>query len=220
MCSVPHILVRDFETRSALDLSDTSAWRYAADQTTDILCISYAADDAPVQIWTPEQRIPEEFLEAASNSDWLGVAHNDQFETAIEQRLLGPRYSWPQIPLEQHRCTMAMALAAAMPAALENAAAVLALPFQKDRDGQRLMRKLARRTDKDPDPEDLKRLYEYCRRDSEIERALFHRLPPLSPAEQVLWELDQRINARGFHVDRALAEAAHKHDFGTHSRAA
>ena len=210
MCSAPHILVRDFETWSALDLSDTGAWRYAADPTTDILCISYAADDAPVQIWTPGQPIPEEFLEAARNSDWLVVAHNDQFESAIEQRLLGPRYSWPQIPLEQHRCTMAMALAAAMPAALENAAAVLALPFQKDRDGQRLMRKLARRTDKDPDPEDLKWLYEYCRRDSEIERALFHRLPPLSPAEQVLWELDQRINARGFHVDRALAEAAHK----------
>ena len=34
------------------------------------------------------------------------------------------------------------------------------------------------------------------------------RLPPLSEDEQRLWTLDARINARGFHVDRVLAEAA------------
>ena len=37
MSPAPHILVRDFETRSALDLSDAGAWRYAADFTTDIV---------------------------------------------------------------------------------------------------------------------------------------------------------------------------------------
>ena len=44
--------------------------------------------------------------------------------------------------------------------------------------------------------------------DVEIERALYHRLPPLSASEQALWTLDARINQRGFHIDRTLAEAA------------
>ena len=45
------------------------------------------------------------------------------------------------------------------------------------------------------------RLQEYCRRDVEVERELYRRLPPLSPDEQKLWELDAAINARGFFVD-------------------
>jgi DNA polymerase len=51
-------------------------------------------------------------------------------------------------------------------------------------------------------------LYAYCRRDVEAERALFQALPPLSPDEQRLWELDQTINERGFHTDGELLEAA------------
>jgi DNA polymerase len=47
-------------------------------------------------------------------------------------------------------------------------------------------------------------------RDVEIERALYHQLPPLAAAEQKLWELDAVVNERGFHVDVALARAADK----------
>ena len=159
-----HILHRDFETRSTARLDLCGAWRYAADPTTEILCVGYAVDDGPVQIWTPGQPIPEEFIEAERNPNWLVVAHNDQFESAIEERVLQPRYGWPLVPLERHRCTMAMALAAALPGALENAAAALGLPYQKDREGRRLMLRLARlAADEEPDAEDLQRLYEYCR---------------------------------------------------------
>ena len=204
-----HILHRDFETRSTARLELCGAWRYAADPSTEIYCVGYAVDDGPVQIWTPDQPIPEEFIEAARNPNWLVVAHNDQFESAIEERLLQPRYGWPLVPLERHRCSMAMALAAALPGALENAALALDLPYQKDREGRRLMLRLARlAADEEPDAEDLQRLYKYCSRDVEVERALFNRLPPLCASEQALWTLDARINARGFHVDRALAIAA------------
>src|SRR5215467_9618590 len=105
------ILYRDFETRSTLDLSRVGAHRYAADPTTEILCVGYAIDDGSIEIWTPGQPVPEEFIEAAKNPDWLVVAHNDGFESAIEEHVLNPRPSWPLIPLAQHRCTMAMALA-------------------------------------------------------------------------------------------------------------
>jgi DNA polymerase bacteriophage-type len=33
-------------------------------------------------------------------------------------------------------------------------------------------------------------------------------VPPLSDAEQALWVLSWKINARGFHIDRRFAEAA------------
>src|SRR5262249_51267145 len=57
-------------------------------------------------------------------------------------------------------------------------------------------------------PERRRRLAEYCRRDVEIERELYKRLPPLSDAEQQLWTLDAAINRRGFQVDTRLAGAA------------
>ena len=58
--------------------------------------------------------------------------------------------------------------------------------------------------------ERLDRLYDYCRQDVEVERELYERLPPLSPAEQALWVLSNQINERGFRVDRDFAEAARK----------
>ena len=58
--------------------------------------------------------------------------------------------------------------------------------------------------------ERLERLYSYCQQDVEVERELYERLPPLSAAEQQLWELSSRINERGFHVDRQFAEAARR----------
>ena len=130
-------------------------------------------------MWIPGQPIPEEFHAAARDPDWLIVAHNDAFERAIEEFILAPRYSWPLIPIERHRCTMAMTLANALPAALDKVAEVLDLPVRKDAQGARLMRLMSRprkpRAGEDPnhiywqdDPEKLERLYAYCRNDVEV----------------------------------------------------
>ena len=134
----------DIETRSTVSLEDAGAWRYAADAMTEILCVAFAIDDDEPQIWTPGQPIPTEFFELAGNPDWCVVAHNQQFERAITTHILQPRFGWPEIPLAQQRCSMALALAHALPGALENAAAALRLPFQKDREGYRLMRLMSR----------------------------------------------------------------------------
>ena len=67
----------------------------------------HAVDDNPVQTWVPGDPIPTEFTEAAHDPTWTVVAHNDQFETAIEDLLLHSRFDWPHAPLERHRCTMA-----------------------------------------------------------------------------------------------------------------
>ena len=217
--STAHVLHRDYETRSQAILKLVGPHRYAADPRSEVLCCAYAVDDDPVQLWRPGDPIPPEFLEAARNSNWIVIAHNDAFETAIEQQLLHLHYAWPVIPLERHRCTMAMALAAGLPARLSLAADALELGNRKDTAGERLMHQTSkpRRAHKDEDPSQvywfdddarLQRLSAHCKQDVEVERELYNRLPPLSPAEQSLWELTCKINIRGFYVDRKFAGAA------------
>ena len=177
-------LHRDYETRSRAILKNVGTHRYAADPSTEILCVAFAVDDDPVQLWIPGNPVPPEFIEAAHDPRWIVVAHGDHFETAIEQHVLAPRYGWPLIPIERHRCTMAMSLAAGLPARLSAAADALELANRKDAAGERLMHQTSKprraRQDEDPagtywfdDPERLDRLYAYCRQDVEVERELY-----------------------------------------------
>jgi hypothetical protein len=66
-----HVLHYDFETRSACDLQTAGAWRYAADGSTEVTVCAYAIDDEAMQIWTPGDPVPKEFIEAAVNPNWL-----------------------------------------------------------------------------------------------------------------------------------------------------
>jgi DNA polymerase len=189
--------------------------------STEVLCSAYAIDSGPVQLWRPGDKIPDAFVEAALNPSWIAVAHNAAFEMAIEREIMFPRFGWPVIPLEQCRCTLAMCLALGLPARLSAAADALELANRKDAAGERLMHQIRkpRRPRKDEntnqiywfdDNDRLQRLYDYCRQDVEVERELYLRLPPLSQNEQAIWELSNKINLRGFCVDRAFAEAARK----------
>jgi len=216
-----HVLYRDFETRSQAVLKTVGSYKYATDPTTEVLCVAYAVDDRPVELWTPTDPIPAEFIEAASDPNWVVCAHGAHFEDAIERYVLHPQLGWPIFPLEKQRCTQATALAAGLPARLGALADVLELANRKDVAGERLMHQLAkpRRARKDEnaagiywfdDAERLGRLHAYCLQDVEVERELFDRLPPLSPAEQALWALSTTINRRGFHIDRQFAEAARR----------
>jgi DNA polymerase len=214
-----HVLHRDFETRSQLDLKKVGAHKYAVHPTTECLCAAYAVDGGPVQLWLPGDPPPEVWLEAAHNPNWIAAAHNDQFETAIEQHILAPRFGFPLIPIERHRCTQAMALALGLPAKLSTAANALELANRKDAAGERLMhqmskpRRARKGEDRDAvhwfdDAERLQRLYTYGTQDVEVERELHDWLLSLPPAEQLLWQLSSTINGRGFCFDRSFAGAA------------
>jgi DNA polymerase bacteriophage-type len=213
------ILHFDFETRSAADLKRVGAHVYAAHATTDVRCCAYVVDDGEVQLWTPGMPVPPEFIAAANNSDWIVVAHNARFERLIMQHIMAPRYGWPVIPLAQQRCTMASALSLALPPGLEKVAKALGLEHQKDAAGARLMKEMSRprdpRDDEDPngiywvdDPEKIERLHRYCIQDVEAERALHKRIGFLPPAEQLKWEHDALVNARGVYIDGELLSAA------------
>jgi DNA polymerase len=146
-------------------------------------------------------------------------AFNDQFERLIEQHIMTPRYGWPTVPIERHRCSQAAALSLALPASLNGVARALSLEQQKDDTGRSAMLRMAKprrpRQDEDPagtywfdDPERREQLYAYCKQDVATERALHQRIGSLSQAEQDLWVLDAAINARGIHLDAQLLEAA------------
>ena len=214
-----HVLHRDYETRSTLNLQNVGPWKYASGDDTDVWCCAYAVDLQPVRLWRPGDPVPPEFTQAAADPGWLLCAHNAPFEIAIECFIMQRRYGWPKIPLPRQRCTMAAALALALPSKLELLADALELLHRKDKAGQRLMLQMSKprrlRKGEDPkgiywfDDEDrLQRLGEYCCEDVETEREAFQQLRPLSPKEQELWLFDLRINARGFHIDRELAAAA------------
>ena len=92
-------LYRDYETRSVLELPGVGAHVYAAHSSTDVWCCAYAVDEGDVQLWTPGMPVPNAFVEAARNPDWVVSAFNAGFERPIEQHIMGPRYGWPRVPL-------------------------------------------------------------------------------------------------------------------------
>lgn len=156
------------------------------------------------------------------------VAHNAAFEWVIWNCICVPKYGWPPLRIEQMRCTMAQAYAMALPGALEKVAPALGIEQRKDMAGQRIMMQLARpksylgpapdeRGWQEPepvfwkpsdDPEKFQRLYDYCKTDVIVEREVDRRTMRLSPEEQRLWILDQRINQRGVQVDLRSIDAA------------
>jgi hypothetical protein len=214
----------DIESRGTLNLRTSGVYRYANHKDTEVSLVGFAIDEGPIQHWFgPVRRqcsadpIPSEIVTAARDHDF--IAHNALFDRTMYEAHLVRHYGWPRIPLSRWRCTMATALANALPGSLEGAAAALGLSIQKDREGQRLMlamtRPRRRRKGEDPnalnwidDETSFARFVPYLERDVELLRALFNRLPPLSEEEQKLWEFDATINVRGFAIDVELAKNA------------
>jgi DNA polymerase bacteriophage-type len=169
-------------------------------------------------LWVPGDPVPEVFVEAANNPDWVVSAFNNRFERAIEQHIMAPRYGFPLVPLERHRCTQAAALSLALPFSLEAVAKALGVA-EKDEVGRQLMLKMAKPRKPKKGEDETKtywlddadrraRLYEYCRQDVVVERAIHARVGHLSESEQEIWRLDQIVNDRGVYVDAEFIDAA------------
>lgn len=180
------------------------------------MCAAYAFDGEPVRLWTPDLPISPDVIAHVTEGKSV-IAHNAAFEYRIWNEVCHRRLGWPEFRIEQMRCTMAMAYAMGLPGSLDGAASAVGLEQRKDAKGARIMLQLSkpRRVEPDgtiiwwDDPVKLQSLYTYCVQDVEVERALHHRLMELSPAEQALWRIDQRINDRGVRVnldelDRAI----------------
>lgn len=208
----------DLESRSTVDLKKAGTYLYATHPSTDIWCVAYATDDAPVELWVPGQPLPDNLKSYIANGGSI-TAHNAMFERLMWWYVLMPRYGWPKPKIEQFRCTMTMALAMSLPGSLENAAGAVGLTIGKDMKGHRRMMQMSKPRDEDwsgkptwwDDQPRREELYAYCKQDVEVERALDKRLLNLSQKEQELWWLDQRINDRGVSVDLSACRNAVRH---------
>jgi DNA polymerase len=180
-------LVFDIETCSVADLTKVGSWLYARHLSTRARCVSYClvidSTRGPIETWQPGEPVPQTIIDFAADVNASAIAFNNAFDRQIWDRILTPRYSFPAIAFERHRCAQAAALARALPASLDAAAAALKITTRKTKEGMAAMKRLAkpRRVD--------------C-------------IGLLPDAEQALWRLDQLINERGVHVDIQLIDAA------------
>lgn len=205
----------DFETRSPVDLPKTGVYRYAEDPDTAVWCMAWAIDDGPVEVWFPGQPLPRA-IEDHIMAGGTFRAWNAQFERIVWEYLMHRRMGHPRIATEHWVCSAVEAAAMALPRSLDAAGQALGTAQQKDKDGYRLMMRMAkpRKVNEDgtytwwDDPELVARLAEYCRQDVATERAIVARLRRLTPMERELYLLDQRINDRGLLVDVPLVKAA------------
>lgn len=215
------VFIRDIETRSTVDLRKVGVHVYATHPTTEVLCVAYCVDDEDPKIWRPGMPVPQEYIKAAKTKSTIAVAHNAAFEMCIERHILAPKFKFPIIPVSQNFCTLVAANAMALPADLAKCLTALNLNFQKDVVGRKAMLQVTkpRKAKKGEDPaavhwhsesDQLKRVEQYCVNDVLSERELYQHLSPLIPEEFKLWLLDQRVNDRGFFIDRDLAVAARK----------
>jgi hypothetical protein len=106
----------DIETRSGRKLHTVSLRMYAHDPSTKVLCVGYALDDQPVQIWIPDKDpAPCDLTAAWKNPACNVVGHNVIFDSTVIERTLG----FHSIPLERLVDTMARARARSLPAGLD-----------------------------------------------------------------------------------------------------
>lgn len=222
------VLSIDFETRSTVDLVKCGVYVYAEDPSTDVLCMAWAFGDEEPELWLPPHFVAGQGIvtDVTTTHDDGRIyqhiraggeirAHNAQFERLIWREVMVKKYGAPPVRDEQFVCTAAEAAAMALPRSLDGASKALGIVQKKDDVGYKLMLQMSKpRSFVNGTPiwwEDAakkERLYEYCRQDVRVERAIAKAVRRLSPHEREIYLLDQRINDRGVAIDRALVAAS------------
>lgn len=179
------VLHHDFETRSAVDLGVAGLANYASSPTTQALMLSWAVNNAPVQLWQAHvhgPEIPEEVRELLLDPAVVKCAWNSQFERAIWRNVFNiesPATEWED-PMIQARYM-------SLPGKLELAAPIGGLPIDKTKikEGRALIKlfcePIAKGANKgkfndwSSHPEEWLKFCQYCAQDTEAERAFFRR---------------------------------------------
>lgn len=171
--------------------------KYAEHPSTRPLSLAYKIGAGETQLWIEGMPLPQDLLDAVRAGGKV-AAWNSPFEYDI-----WPKLGVCRIPLSQFVDPSALARAYGIPGSLAKAGAVLKLTYEKLEDGKRLINKFSVPPGRDPrlDPVDGEKFYRYNIRDVDAEAEAMSKLPPLTPFEQRVWELDQRINDLGVYID-------------------
>lgn len=211
------MLYLDLETYSSTSIKH-GTHAYAAD--AKIMLIAWAIDDGEVCVTdlTETARPPRELWRALTDPACPVVIHNSHFDRTVLQHAVGVRIDTSRIT-----DTMVQALSHGLPGSLAQLCEILRLDSDqaKDKAGKKLInlfckplgknRKLDRAT-RLTHPEEWAQFKAYAANDIVAMRAVHKILPTYNniPAEQALWQLDQRINDRGMAIDMGLVDAAIK----------
>src|SRR5690554_2083068 len=121
------ILSIDIETYSSIELKTHGVYKYVEAPDFEILLLSYALDDEPVQtIDLTKEKLPQFIIDALINPEIIKTAYNANFERVCLSKYLGIK-----LPIEQWRCSSVHALYLGLPGWLEGVAQALKLEHQK-----------------------------------------------------------------------------------------
>lgn len=207
----------DRETFAEIDLKVVGTARYA--ETARDLLLSYAIGDRPARVWDcTAEEMHDELFYAMEDEDGEVWAHNAYFDRTIHN---GPQQlRLPRIDLERWRCSMAMALSHALPGSLDDLCRVLKISSDvaKLNDGKKLIQlfckpqpanRKVRIATQLTHPTEWARFKQYAVNDITAMRECVKKMPTWNWDASAIaeWHLDQRINERGFQVDRELTRA-------------
>ena len=212
------ILSIDIETFSDIELGKCGVYRYTDSPNFDILLFAYSIDEGPVDLvdLASGEEITEEIVEAILSEDIIKTAFNANFERVALMRYLSRKLD-KEVYLHPSswRCSEVQAAMLGLPLHLEGVAKVLRLGVQKMSEGKPLIRYFCipckptaanggRTRNLPSDAPDKWGLFkQYNIRDVEVELEIRKKIKdyPIPESEQALYELDQRINDRGFRAD-------------------
>ena len=214
-------LLIDLETYSSAEIGKTGAFKYVEAPDFEILLLAYAWDDGPVRVLdlldpSGRDELPD-IVAGILDHDTVKVAHNSAFERACLTRHLGH-----DLPPEEWEDTMILAAMNGLPLSLDAAGAALELQDQKIKEGTALISYFCKpckptianggraRNLPEHAPDKWERFKTYCKRDVEVEQAIYRRLRsfPVTDFERRVWALDARINERGVMIDTDLVASA------------
>ncbi|GAA0765221.1 DNA polymerase [Clostridium subterminale] len=212
------LLAIDIETYSSRDLSKCGVYAYCEAEDFEILLFAYAFDDDEVRVIDLKcgEVMPKEVMEALTSNEVVKTSFNANFE-----RICISKYFNLNLVIEHWRCTAVNALLLGLPGSLDGALNALEMKEGKLKEGKELIKFFSMPYNYGEDGQPLRHIPEddfikwqlftvYCRRDVEVERALRRKLSKfrLTPKEEKLWHLDQRINDYGILVDEELIACA------------
>ena len=220
-----NLLFIDYESRSELDLRVVGLDRYIKHPTTQVLMMSYAFGDGPIERWEPHTGpMPAKLCAALHDPDTVKLAWNWPFEHGISLHVLGI-----EIPHEQAVDIMVLARHLSLPGKLELAGPAIGLLYDelKKAEGKRLIELFSKPFrlggkatlfgTTEPEfhgphdrPKEWAQFGEYCDADVISERAIYNIVSQIKfpEKERRAWLLDQKINERGIPVNRVFAEKA------------
>ncbi|TGV05176.1 hypothetical protein EN829_055090, partial [Mesorhizobium sp. M00.F.Ca.ET.186.01.1.1] len=209
----------DIETFSSVNTKKAGLYKYVQSPDFQILLFAYSWDGGPVKIIDLAQGefMPMEVVEALADPNVIKHAYNAPFEWYCLNKFF---FS----PLEHWRCTMLHGLYCGYTSGLAATAVALGLPEDKRKMGignaliklfctpTKSTAKNGQRTRTLPhhEPDKWRLFKDYCVQDVVAEMEIERRLSsfPVPAQEQRLWEIDQRINARGVAVDQQMIDGA------------